>query len=132
MISTSTITANMSWRIILIHVTVACVTAPYLCKAAPTTNNNKHGASSKNRYSNILLRESVKTLLGFQDLPKRDTGIISNPYNGKLIPKYMLDLFERCRNRNVPTGSTVANTVRSVYSQIGKFRFTNTCLVLYV
>ncbi|XP_069125272.1 bone morphogenetic protein 3-like [Argopecten irradians] len=68
---------------------------------------------------NVLLNESIKTLLGFKDeLPR---GHHSSPYGvGQEAPKYMLDLYERFRNSQISKGHLSGNTVRSIHAEIAE------------
>lgn len=69
---------------------------------------------------NMVMHETVQTLLGFKDSPKYRSKILPHP--DKIedeAPKYMLDLYERFKNNQIAKGSLMGNTVRSIQADIG-------------
>ena len=70
---------------------------------------------------NILMQHAVKTLLGFKEVPRRDSGNVPSPYNTKVAPKFMLDLYQKYKDGKIRSGRQTANTVRSIQADIGEY-----------
>lgn len=71
--------------------------------------------------SDLLVNKSrmhdvVQTMLGFREAPQM-------PYpthSAESAPKYMLDLYERFKDRPISKGQAEGNTVRSIQAKIGR------------
>lgn len=78
-----------------------------------------------NEKQNVMLHQTVKTLLGFRETPK-DPQLLPNPNDAnEVAPKYMLDLYERYRYGGTRRGKMRGNTVRCIQSDIGKQMYYN-------
>ena len=69
---------------------------------------------------NAMLQNGVKTLMGYKDLPLGEKGVVRGTPDGRVVPRYMLDLYSKFKNTDIVTGGGLANTVRSISAEIGE------------
>ncbi|KAK3592663.1 hypothetical protein CHS0354_015963 [Potamilus streckersoni] len=67
---------------------------------------------------NVILHETIRTLLGFKEIPYRVSNSMPHPsHPGEDAPKYMMDLYEKFKSGPISKGKLSGNTVRSIHAE---------------
>ena len=94
--------------------TLLCVYVVYTCLHVCAC-----AVESGNGFTSENMKQMVKSMLGFKDFPGSKKSFLDK----KEAPQYMLDLYERFKDRPVSVGQSNSNTVRSIEAKISESFF---------